>query len=71
MGIQINKKRLLPDAAPTIRLPITSMSSSSNTLIQNASKIDVTPVPNIGVPAAASTPVRGAFRKVIVYGSFI
>lgn len=63
MCIEIKKKRLLPDVVPTIHLPVTSTSSSHNTPIHNASKIDVTHVPNIGVPASASTAVRGAFRK--------
>lgn len=65
MCIEIKKKRLLPDAVPTIHLPITgtSTSSSHNTPIHNASQIHVTHMPNIGVPASASTPVRGAFRK--------
>lgn len=45
-GIEIKKKRLLPDTVPTIHLPTTSMSSSHKTTIKDASKKDVTHVLN-------------------------
>lgn len=65
LGIEVKKKRLLPDAVPTIHLtgskPSTCM--SSNSPIHDASNLNVTHVSDIGSPVAASTPVRGAFRK--------
>ncbi|XP_062591087.1 THAP domain-containing protein 10-like [Saccostrea cucullata] len=62
LGIVIKKKRLLPDAVPTIHLHSSSTPTNSDAPIHD-SKMDVTHVPNKGEPAAESTPFRGAFRK--------